>query len=317
MARPSAVDRVRRVLAMVPWIAGHDGPTVDEICERFEIDREQLMRDLDVVFLVGLPPYTPDALIEVDIAGDRVWIRYADYFRRPLRVTADEGVALLAAAAAVRNVPGFDPEGPLARGTAKLAAALGVDPEDDLRVELGSGDDDLLATLDRGVAEHRTVRIAHHSDRLGELVERDVDPHRIVAEQGAWYLLGYCHLVDDQRVFRLDRIASASLTDRSFDPPVTPPEVEIFAPGDEAPRVTLDLPPDAGWVVEHHPTESVEEQPGGRLRVRMAVASRPFLERLLLKVGPEAEVVDAPADLAGAHRERAAQLLERYRLERG
>ena len=87
MARPSAVDRIARILAIVPWIAGRDGPTVAEVCERFAIDEASLLADLDLVFLCGLYPYTPENLIEVQVEDGRVWIEYTNFFERPLRLT--------------------------------------------------------------------------------------------------------------------------------------------------------------------------------------------------------------------------------------
>ena len=46
-----------------------------------------------VLFLVGVYPHTPDQLIEVVIEDDRVWIHYADWFARPLRLTPPEALA--------------------------------------------------------------------------------------------------------------------------------------------------------------------------------------------------------------------------------
>jgi len=110
VARPGADDRLRRLLAIVPWIASHDGPTIAEVCERFDVTENELAADLELLWVCGLYPYTPDMLIDVDIDGDRVWIRYAEYFSRPLRLTPAEGLALVAAARAVLAVPGSDPE---------------------------------------------------------------------------------------------------------------------------------------------------------------------------------------------------------------
>src|SRR3546814_14358483 len=81
---------MQRMLALVPWVAAHDGPTVAEICARFGITEAELAADLEVVWLVGLPPYTPDALIDVVQEGDRVWIHYADVFATPQRLTPDQ-----------------------------------------------------------------------------------------------------------------------------------------------------------------------------------------------------------------------------------
>src|SRR5687767_8985468 len=106
MARPSSDARLRRLLAIVPWVVAADGPTVTEVCERFAVSEDELLADLDLVFCCGVHPFTPDSLMEVVLAGGRVWINYAEYFARPLRLKPEEGLALVTAGAAVLAVPG-------------------------------------------------------------------------------------------------------------------------------------------------------------------------------------------------------------------
>ena len=96
MPKLSADERLQRLLAIIPWVASRDGPRVEEVSARFGCTEAELVDDLELLFLCGLHPYTPDMLIDVDIADGRVWIRYAEYFSRPLRLTPAEGLALLA-----------------------------------------------------------------------------------------------------------------------------------------------------------------------------------------------------------------------------
>src|SRR3712207_5954129 len=146
MARIAADERLRRLLALVPWVAAHDGPTVEEVCQRFGCTEDELVADLDLLWMCGLPPYTPDQLIDVDVSDGRVWIRYAEYFARPLRLTPSEGLALLAAGTALLGDDGASDD-PLARALAKLAGVLGVEVDEALDVELGDASADVLATL--------------------------------------------------------------------------------------------------------------------------------------------------------------------------
>ena len=125
MSRAGAPERVARMLSLVPWVAARGSASVDEICRRFDIDAAQLLRDLDTVSMVGLYPYTPDVLIELYVDDDEVHITLPQAFDRPLRLTPEQAVALVAAGSTLLTVPGADPEGPLARGLAKLSAALG------------------------------------------------------------------------------------------------------------------------------------------------------------------------------------------------
>ncbi|MEL7156256.1 MAG: hypothetical protein AAFN30_06630 [Actinomycetota bacterium] len=115
MSRPTAPDRMRRVLAVVPWIVANPGRKVSEVAARFGLGEDELLADLNVVFMVGLPPYSPDALVDVQIDDEgRVTIELADFFSRPLRLTPDQAVALLASSDGLLSIPGTDPAGALA-----------------------------------------------------------------------------------------------------------------------------------------------------------------------------------------------------------
>jgi proteasome accessory factor C len=304
---------MQRLLAMVPWIAAHDGPTLSEVCERFGLTEKELAADLEVMWLVGLPPYTPDALIDVVQEGERVWIHFADVFDAPQRLTPDQAVALLTAGASVLALPGNDTEGPLARGVAKLASVLGVDAEQVLDVDLGLGGAEVLDVLRAGVAEHRRVHLDYYSYGRDARTERDVDPYLVHAEDGSLYLLGHCHLAGGERRFRVDRIARATLLDDRFDPPDVPAPAGVFQPDADDPRVVLELEAGAAWVAEAYPVEDVEQLEDGRLRVRLAVAAEAWFERLLVGLGPQALVVDAPPALADAGQRASSRILDRYR----
>lgn len=313
-AKLTATERLRRMLAIVPWVAAQpDGATIDEICARFDLDPDQLRDCLDTAFMVGLHPYTPDALIDVLIDGDRVHLRLPDFFTRPLRLTPEQALALTAAGRSLLSVPGADAEGPLARGLEKLAAAMGTDPAGVVDVDLGEGAGAVLPRLREAVAGRRRVAMDYYSYGRDDLTHREVDPWRVQAEQGRWYLEGWCHSSGDVRVFRVDRIADLQVLDQGFEPPADAGPVPVFRPGPDDPRLTLELAPAARWVVEQYPVEAVEEQADGGLRVTLAVVAVPWLERLLVRLGPDARVVDGPAELADSGRAAARRMLQRYR----
>jgi proteasome accessory factor C len=277
--------RLQRLLAMVPWIAAQDGPTMAEVGERFGITPAQLAADLEVVWLVGLPPYTPDALIDVVQEGDRVWIHYADVFATAQRLTPDQAVGLLTAGASVLALPGADADGALARGVQKLAAVLGVETDQVLDVHLGGARVDVLEVLRTAVRDHRRVHLDYYSYGRDTRTERDVDPYLVHAEEGSLYLLGHCHLAVGERRFRVDRIASATLLDEVFDPPSVDRPTGVFQPAADDPRVVLRLAPEAAWVAETYPVEDVEQEADGSLVVTLVVAAEPWLERLLVNLG--------------------------------
>ena len=262
--------------------------------------------------MVGLYPYTPDTLVEVAVDDDRVAVHFADYFHRPLRMTPDQALAIVATGRSLSSLPGTDPDGPLSRALAKVAAVLGVDPST-IEVDLGEVTAATLDLLRRAVDDHRQVEIDYYSYGRDERTHRSVDPHRVYADQGQWYLEAYCHLTEDERIFRVDRIRAATLLDDTFDPPADVPALGLFRAETDTPRVTLDLAPDARWVVDQYPVESTDELDDGGLRVQLAITARPWLERLLVRLGPDARVVEAAPELTGAGPDAATRMLARYR----
>jgi proteasome accessory factor C len=306
--RPLAGPEVQRILALVPWIVAHPGTGKAELAQRFGISVEQLEADLDLVLMIGVPPYSPGDYLDVeeDEAGG-ITIRLADYFRRPLRLTPAEGLALLAAGRALLAVPGSDPSGPLATALATLERALDLP---DLVVEVGAPDH--LDAVRDAVHHRERVEIDYWSAGRDELTTRRIDPAVVFFALGAWYTSAYCHRAEADRMFRVDRIRALRPTGEHFEAPEDGLEpAEVYNPAPDDPRVTLRLAPAAAWVAEAYPTQSVTERSGGSLDVVLTVSERAWLERLLLRLGPDAEVVD-PAEWRQLRAETAARVLARY-----
>lgn len=72
--------------------------------------------------------------------------------------------------------------------------------------------------LSSAVQTGRKVSLRYRSERA-QVTERTFAPYGVVYHRGAWYTIGYCHLRQGQRIFRLDRIQHIELTDETFTPP--------------------------------------------------------------------------------------------------
>jgi proteasome accessory factor C len=311
MTKERADVRLGRLLAIVPWVAAHDGPTVDEVCRRFGVAEDELTADLNLLFLCGVHPFTPDVLIDVTFADGRVWIRMADYFRRPLRLNPQEGLALAAAASAFLAVPGADPQGSLATALEKLQTVLGVAVNDGLEVELAPVADGVLDSVRQGAETRHKVEIDYYSFGRDGYSTRVVRPWRVFNTGGQWYLQGWCESAVGERMFRIDRITRAQIRTEMFDAPDQPSRSPaVFQPGPDDPEFVLDLDPPAHWVAEQYPHDGVESLADGVLRLTLRAGQRAWLERLLVRGGPDIRVVQGD----GAVGPRAAsRLLTRYR----
>jgi proteasome accessory factor C len=313
MSRVSAASRLRRLLAMLPWVLSQPGgASVDEVCRRFGLTRTQLMAELNLLWMVGVYPWTAAELIEWQIDDDdRLSFMLADWFARPLRLTPDQALALIVTARGLEAVPGTDPGGALARGVAKIAAVLGVDPEA-VEIDFGDAEEATMELLREASTDRRQVEIRYYTYGRDRHTRRVIDPWRVFSDGGEWYVEGYCHDNDARRLFRVDRIESAVLLEASFEPPPDAQVEASFTPRPDAPRVVLDLAPSVHWVAQEYPIDRAESLGNGHLRVTMAITARPWFERLLLRLGRDAVVVEAPQDLVAAGCDAAGRVLARY-----
>jgi len=303
-----AQDRLRRLLVMLPWLMERGEVPVAEAAERFGVSEAHLIHDLEVASLCGLPPYV-DELVDLWIDDRVIHIGVPRLFTRPLRLTAPEGFALLAAGRAAMALPGADPGGPLGRALEKLAATLGVADQPAVVVDVERPP--LLDVVQRAASTGERLAITYYSAGRGELRSRTVDPQAVFTTRGRWYVVADDSLAGPARTFRVDRIESASPTGEHFEHREVPIERGDFFGDADTMDVTLLLPASAAWVAETYPVHEVAAAPDGRLRVRLAVASERWLERVLLRAGAEAEVVE-PAAWRTLGREAAARLRARY-----
>jgi proteasome accessory factor C len=218
----------------------------------------------------------------------------------------------MAAGQAYLEVPGADPDGALSTALEKIGTVLGVGPSEGLEVELAGVDADMLETLRQSAAGHRRIRIGYYSFGRDGHSERVVQPGHVFNSAGQWYLSGWCETAGGQRLFRLDRITALEATSDRFTPgpTVEPGPPATYHPAPDDPVWVLDLDPPAHWIAEQYPNEAVESKAGGVLRVRLRTAQRAWLERLLLRAGPHARVVEGDATVGPA---AAGRLLARYR----
>lgn len=298
------------MLLMVPYVLRSNGAPVAQVCERFGLKRSELVADLNLLFMCGLPGYGPGDLIEAYIDEGQVWIRMADYFSRPMRLTPAEGLLLYAGAQALAAVSGPDPT--LDRAVERLKEALSPGALE--RVNVGLEAPKELTIVKQALEDRYRLHLVYQSQSKDELTERDVDPWALLLSEGRWYLVGYCHRVNDERIFRLDRMREVTQTTVKSEIPEDFDLSEYSSVYFESPQsteVTLDLAPRANWVCDYYPLISQDTLEDGWIRIKLKAGGMAWLERLLLRLGPEARVVE-PEALRDKVKATACAMAKRY-----
>jgi proteasome accessory factor C len=308
MTSPRTVSRLSRILALIPYVLGKEGVEVGEILERFGYDEAQLTKDLNTVFVCGLPGYGPGDLMEAYIDGDEVIIDAADYFARAPRLTSTEALGLLAAGMAIVGSGQASPE--LESAVEKLTRVILPDAASAISIDV-SGESETLRQLKQAAAESTVVRITYRSLSRETETIRDVEPWAVFATLGNWYVQGNCRLVNAERVFRVDRIRDLDMLEDHFERPEGVPEPGVrYAPSDDDVVATILLKPEAAWVLDYYPVEMIERSEAGT----EILFSSPDVEipaRLLLRLGRSAKLLEGDA-VAQRLGEMGAGLLRKY-----
>lgn len=314
----TAADHLTRLLAMVPYLLNRQGIELAKAAADAGISEAQLVKDLELLFVCGLPGHLPGDLIEADWESGKVFLANADTIGRPLRLRIDEVTALVVGLRVLQGLPGGTESAAVESALAKLTEIAGgaVDDVDaKVGVEVAPVPPAVAEGVRRGLDEGRRLHLRYWVPWRDEVTDRHVDPMRLALVDGHSYLEGWCHRADAVRLFRLDRVQELTV----LDIPATVPEdaetrdlsAGLFQPGTEDVVATLRLDRHTRWVSEYYPSEVLSEEPDGSSLLRISAPDPGWLVQLALRLGASAQIVDPPG-LAEQVRERAREALAVY-----
>jgi proteasome accessory factor C len=305
-------QRLPRLLALVPYLLVRPGVPIEEVAADFSITVQQLRRDLELLWMCGLPGYGPGDLIDLSFEGDTVTVTFDAGMRRPLRLSGAEATALVVALRALAETPGVVDAGSVRRALAKIEAAAGQ--ADGVVVGLATREEAALSAVRDALDRRRALHMQYYTPARDTVSERTVDPMRLLLVEGRSYLEAWCRFAEEVRLFRLDRIEHVTTLDEPATPPphARPTDVSagLFRAQPDQQIAVLTLAPDARWVAEYYPVDELIEGDGGAATVRMRYAETGWMVRLVLGLGADV-VVREPAELATAVAQRALAAVRR------
>jgi proteasome accessory factor C len=317
----NAQDQVSRMLALVPYLRAREGIAVDEVAHDFGVEAGQIVKDLKVLWFCGLPNSVTGDMIDIDMEaldGERtIKLSNADYLTRPLRLAPHEALALIVALRALRDVGGPGDRDAVDRALAKLERAAGdvADNASVVDIHITSVDPQIRLSVDSALRDRRQLELTYYVPGRDETTHRVIDPMRLIFFEGQAYLEAWCRRVDEVRMFRLDRMLQVTVLATPAEPPAKAHRTDLsgglFQPDPGDPLAVIDLAPAARWVADYFPVEDRREIADGTLRISLRFSSESWLERLVLRLGGAARLLE-PQAVVGRVRRRAADALAHY-----
>lgn len=310
----STDERLARLLALVPYLQAHPGIAAADAAADFSITEKQLRKDLELLWMCGLPGHGPGDLIDLSFEGPTVSVIFDAGMSRPLKLTAEEALALVVALRTLAETPGVADTDAIQRALAKVEAAAGGEVDDATVTVALDTPERWVPLLQRAVDEQRALALRYYTATRDATTERTVDPLRVFEMDGRKYLEAWCRLAEGMRVFRVDRMEQVDLLDEPAQPPA---DVQLrdlaeglYQPASEHLHVVLRVKPSYAWVADYYPTIEVAET-GSGLDVSLRVADPAWVRALVLGSSGEVEVL-SPAWLADSIRSDALAALAAY-----
>ncbi|MBO1750413.1 WYL domain-containing protein [Actinotalea sp. BY-33] len=311
-------ERLVRLLGMVAYLDRNPGVSVEQVAGHFAVSSEQVLRDVDTLWMSGTPGYWPDDLIDFDagsLESGVVRLTQARGMEHALRLGTREAVTLVAALRALSEALGdaLDPaQRDVLSSTLEVLTAATGDAAATMDVHLAvEAAPEVLSRVRASLTSGRRVRL-RYVDAADAVTVRDVDPWHLLTGDERSYLVAWCHAARGERQFRLDRILELTeLEEPTSTRPSASREAGTFRPTEEHDRVRIALDGRARWVAEQLPVEEIVEGEDGSFEVTLRLASPAWLRHLLLRLADHVRAVD-PAALAHEAAGSAARALEAY-----
>src|SRR5512134_615597 len=294
-----------RLITLIFLLQNQPNRKASELAAELGVSLRTVHRYFEMLDEMGIPVYS-----ERGPYGGFSLVR--GYKMPPLVFTLEEAVAVVLGTGLVQELWG-DLYREAARGAlAKLENLL---PDEQAR-EVTWARQSLVATgmhranlkaltptlekLRRASREHRSVEMTYQSNQVPHPTQRGMDPYALVHRWGWWYVVGFCHLRQEIRTFRVDRIFEIALLDKTFTPP-SDFNLQEYLKQEMAnqPKIMARLHFDAAYTEllagNQSYWETIEKQPDGSVEVTFAAPALEWAASTALAYGPAVEVLEPPA----------------------
>ena len=219
-SQATPVEKAARLLDLVPFISTHQGISLSELAQEFNLTESELLGDLNTLWMCGLPGYTPLELIDLEFESGYVSIRNAEVLQRVRLLTKQELVIILLGLDILQS--SIDP-----RRKDLSDAISGL--KNKIKKIVGNVataspivDSAHRAIITQAIASRLDLVISYHSTIRDSVSDRVITPLELSLDHGFEVLEAYCQSAEGFRTFRLDNMRSVQLAGSSVNIPEAP-----------------------------------------------------------------------------------------------
>lgn len=290
-----------RLFKIVYHLLDKGQATAPELAEALEVSVRTIYRDIDALSSVGIPIYA-----ETGRNGGIHLMK--DFVLDKAVLSKEEKQEILTALQSMNLTKGND-----SQTLQKLSAIFNLSSENWLEVDFSrwgnkKTDNEKFELLKSAIIHQRCVKITYASS-YEEVIERIVEPLKLLYKSMSWYLKAYCTLKQDYRIFKLTRITgievqSVGFTDKEF------PEIEKNSRPTYK-KIVLRFPKEVAYrVLDEFDITQAEIQENGDVIVSAEMPEDAWLIGYLLTFGTQVDIIE-PIYLKNILAEQAKKIYEK------
>ncbi|MFJ7667632.1 helix-turn-helix transcriptional regulator [Lysinibacillus sp. NPDC097195] len=224
------MPKIDNMLAILWMLRSDEKITAKQIAEKLEINIRTVYRYIDTISTSGVP-------IISEPGHNGGYSLMNNFIEAPLFFDFEEQTSLFHAAVFAEEAGYYGGEA-LNRAISKLSKYSNQEQETKINQHLTSLEvisrcsslsiEPFLKELEQAVADGNSVKFLYLKSAEKQLKYRIIDPYKIIYWNNKWYVIGFCHLRNGIRSFRVDRIENLMLTENKFNLPENFSARDIF-----------------------------------------------------------------------------------------
>ena len=304
----NATLRALRLLDLVPFILRNPGISIKALATEFSVSTDEMLKDLNLLFMCGLPGYTPLELIDISFDEGFVVVRDPQNLDVPRNFNESEALALRVALAALLEITPSNHRDyeKIKRLSSKISSAFSSEIPKGAIDFVADKEKQIFHAIEKALQDEKDLEIVYLNISRDTSSTRIVTPHSLSISQDKTLLQAFCHLAKGPRSFNLKFIKSATVIDRISNP------FQIDALDEQQTLVTLVTSSvDSEFVKENQDALSKVSESSGRTSYEIGVFQLEWIVRSII-AEPDALVLTQPKEIRQAIVDRCTTALDQY-----
>lgn len=298
----SASNRALRAMDLIPYVVENPGVSTSELAQKFSVTVKQIEEDLSLIFMCGLPGYTPYDLIDLVFEDGIVSVIDPQVLTKPRNFSKAEHVAIVLGLEILKNLAGDKPDYQL-----KISQVLSKLNKSVPNIEVVLKNEQsfqYFQVINQAIKLSRSLQIVYNSESKDEQKIRSVIPVRMFLQNAQVYLVAHDPDSGIEKVFKLSNLTACELGDIVQIPSSIVEEESI--------KVEILVDDKHRMFIERNSSIIVEQrQIVGATKATIKVQSMDWIKRAVVSNAPGIQVI-SPPDLASWVKETASKMISLY-----